>query len=99
MTSTVRARGGVAGSPVPAALHVDGTARVQEVHADALPLYASLLSAVGAHTGHPCVVNTSFNLAGEPIVSTPADGWATFLRSGIDALAVGPLLITREPPA
>jgi len=99
MTSTVAARGGLAGSPIPAALHVDGTARVQEVDPAVLPLYGALLAEVGARTGQPCVVNTSFNLAGEPIVASPADGWATFLRSGIDALAVGPLLITREPAA
>ena len=94
MTSTVAARD----ARVPAALHVDGSARVQEVHASDQPLYAALLQAVGDRTGIPCVVNTSFNLAGEPIVSTPADGYATFLRSGMDALAVGPLLVSREAP-
>ena len=94
MTSTVRALD----ERVPAALHVDGTARVQEVHDADLPLYARLLREVGERTGVPCVVNTSFNLAGEPIVSTPADGYATFLRSGMDALAIGPFLVARESP-
>ncbi len=93
MTSTVKAKD----ARIPAALHVDGTARVQEVHAADLPLYADLLREVGARTGIPCVVNTSFNLAGEPIVTSPADGYATFLRCGMDALAIGPFLIEREP--
>ncbi len=92
MTSTVPARD----DRVPAALHVDRSARVQEVHAVDQPLYAELLRQFGERSGVPCVVNTSFNLAGEPIVSTPADGYATFLRSGMDALAVGPLLVARE---
>jgi len=91
MTSTVP----VKGDPIPAATHVDGTARLQEVHADVQPRYAALLEAFGRRTGVPCVVNTSFNLAGEPIVNTPADGYGTFLRCGMDALAIGPFLVTR----
>lgn len=91
MTSVVPARD----QRVPAALHVDNTARVQEVHADATPLYARLLGEVGARSGIPCVVNTSFNLAGEPMVNSVADGFATFVRSDIDALAVGPFLVER----
>ena len=91
MTSVVPARD----QRVPAALHVDNTARVQEVHADATPLYAHLLSEVGERSGIPCVVNTSFNLAGEPMVNSVADGFGTFVRSDIDALAVGPFLVER----
>ena len=91
MTSTVPARD----ARVPGALHVDGTARVQEVHAEDLPLYAAMLARLGERTGLPCVINTSFNLAGEPIVSTVADGWSTFTRGGLDALAVGPFLVSR----
>ncbi len=96
MTSTVAASD-LGKRTIPAALHVDGTARVQEVYAEDLPLYADLLTRFGALTGVPCLVNTSFNLAGEPMVSTVADGYATFLRCGMDALAIGPFLITREP--
>ena len=92
MTSTVRARDPDA---LPGAVHLDGTARVQEVHADAQPLYARLLSEVGRRTGLPAVVNTSFNLAGEPMVASVADGWSTFLRTDIDALMVGPFLVER----
>ncbi len=91
MTSTVPARD----DRVPGALHIDGTARVQEVHAEDLPLYARLLRRLGEETGVPCVINTSFNLAGEPIVSNVADGWSTFTRGGLDALAVGPFLVSR----
>jgi len=91
MTSVVPARD----QRIPAALHVDGTARIQEVHADATPLYARLLSELGDRTGVPCVVNTSFNLAGEPMVNSVADGFGTFVRSDIDALAVGPFLVER----
>ena len=91
MTSVVPARD----DRIPSALHVDNTARIQEVHADATPLYARLLGEVGARTGVPCVVNTSFNLAGEPMVNSVADGFGTFMRSDIDALAVGPFLVER----
>ena len=92
MTATVRARDPAL---LPAALHVDGTARVQEVHADTQPIYARLLSEVGARTGIPAVVNTSFNLAGEPMVASVADGWSTFLRTDIDALLIGPFVMER----
>ena len=91
MTSTVSAKD----DRIPAALHVDGTARVQEVHMEDTPLFARLLTRFGEGSGIPCLVNTSFNLAGEPMVATAADGWATFLRSGMDALAIGPFLVTR----
>ncbi len=80
---------------IPSAVHIDGSARVQEVHAAEQPLYARLLAEVGARTGVPAVINTSFNLAGEPIVGSVADGWSTFLRTDIDALVVGPFLVER----
>ncbi len=91
MTSVVPARD----DRVPAALHVDRTARIQEVHPEDEPLYGALLSAVGARTGIPCVVNTSFNLAGEPIVTSADDGYKTFVRCEMDALAVGPFLVSK----
>ena len=50
---------------------------------------------VGARTGIPAVVNTSFNLAGEPMVASVADGWSTFLRTDIDALVIGPFVMER----
>ena len=81
---------------VPSAVHVDHTARIQVVDPAAEPLYTKLLLKFKERSGLGCVVNTSFNLAGEPIVNTPADGWATFARCGMDALAVGPFLVTRS---
>jgi carbamoyltransferase len=79
-----------------AVTHVDGSARVQTVFASETPLYHRLISEFGALTGTPVVLNTSFNLKGEPIVETPDDAIATFLASGMDALAVGPFLASRR---
>lgn len=72
-----------------AVTHVDGSARVQTVRAEQSPRYHRLLQAVGQRTGHPVVLNTSFNLKGEPIVSSPVAALATFTRSGLDALYIG----------
>lgn len=75
---------------VPAITHADGTARVQTVSADENPLYYELISRFDALTGVPMVVNTSFNDNEEPIVCTPADAVRCFLRTDLDALALGP---------
>ena len=83
-------------SPVPAVTHVDGSARVQTVHETTNPLYWRLLKAFEAKTGCPVVVNTSFNVRGEPIVCTPADAYTCFRRTHIDALALGPYLVTKS---
>ena len=82
-----------------AVTHVDGSARVQTVHADRSPLYHRLISAFGRETGVPAVLNTSFNLRGEPIVETPQDAVATFLESGMDALILGPFTAMRPSGA
>ncbi len=76
---------------IPAVTHIDGTARVHTVTAAANPLYHRLLSAFGARTGVPVLLNTSFNIQ-EPIVNTPAEAIATFLRSDMDLLAIGGFL-------
>jgi carbamoyltransferase len=81
---------------LPATTHVDGSARVQTVRAEANPLYARLLDEVESRTGHPVVLNTSFNLKGEPMVSSPVQALATFHRSGLDALYLGPCRIERK---
>jgi carbamoyltransferase len=78
---------------LPAVTHVDGSARVQVVAREEAPLFASLLAAVGARTGMSVLLNTSFNLRGQPIVRTPADAVATFCGSGLDALALGDRLV------
>ncbi len=72
-----------------AVTHVDGTARVQAVDAETSPRFHALLLACGARTGVPVLLNTSFNLSGEPIVTSAAEGYSTFRRSGIDLLVAG----------
>ncbi len=83
-------------SPLPAATHVDGSARVQTVHRETNPRFHGLLEAFAARTGCPALLNTSFNLRDEPIVCTPADALRSFLRCELDALVLGPFLLLRE---
>ncbi len=80
-----------------AVTHVDGSSRVQAIDPAQSPLFHRLAEQMGRVTGVPATLNTSFNLKGEPIVETPADAVATFLASGMDALAVGPFLTTGRP--
>ncbi len=80
-------------SLVPAVVHVDGSARPQAVTKRANPRYWKLLLAFEALTGLPIVVNTSFNVAGRPIVGTPDHAVEDFLAMGVDALAIGTVLI------
>jgi carbamoyltransferase len=82
-----------------AVTHVDGTARVQTVDRATAPLFHALLEAYGARTGIPVLLNTSFNLAGEPIVNKAVEGYSTFRRSGIDLLVAGNTLATRNKEA
>jgi carbamoyltransferase len=77
---------------IPAVTHVDGTARLQSVTPNANPLYHRLISRFAARSGVPMVLNTSFNLRGEPIVQRPAEAVADFLASDMDALFLGSLL-------
>jgi carbamoyltransferase len=76
-------------STIPAVTHVDYSARIQTVHSDTNPRYARLLSAFKHQTGCPVLVNTSFNVRGEPIVATPEDAFRCFMGSELDALAIG----------
>lgn len=78
----------------PGAVHADGTARPQSVTAVASPGFARILNAYKAITGLPCVINTSFNMHEEPIVCSAKDAVQAFLRSGCDALALGPFIAT-----
>jgi len=86
-------------STIPAVTHVDWSARVQTVHAETNPLYHALIERFGALTGCPLLVNTSFNVRGEPIVCTPEDAWRCFRRTGMDALVIGSFLLekARQP--
>ncbi len=83
-------------SDIPAITHVDYSARIQTVHRETNPRYHALLSAFKARTGCPVVVNTSFNVRGEPIVCTPEDAFRCFMGTGIEILAVGNCLLRKE---
>jgi carbamoyltransferase len=74
---------------LPAITHVDGSARLQTVDPEVSPLYHDLIEAFGTATGVPVILNTSFNLKGEPIVSSPAEAFSTFSRCGMDVLVLG----------
>jgi carbamoyltransferase len=80
---------------IQAVTHVDGTGRVQTVYRDASPLYYRLIERFGEATGIPMIVNTSFNLRGEPIVNTPREAFSTFSKSGMDLLVLGHCLIRK----
>jgi carbamoyltransferase len=87
-------------SSIPAVTHVDYSARIQTVHADTNPRYHALLQAFEAVSGCPVLVNTSFNVRGEPIVCTAADAWRCFMRTEMDALVIGNcLLLKPDQPA
>lgn len=81
---------------IPAVRHVDGTARIQTISRDQNPLYYDLIRAFQARTGVPILVNTSFNIRGDPIVATPRDALAAFWTSPLDALVIGPFLIQKD---
>ena len=81
---------------IPAVTHVDGTARLQTVGRDTSPLYHRLIETFGQATGVPVLLNTSFNLRGEPIVNTPEEAFSAFRRSEMDALVLGDFVIDKE---
>jgi carbamoyltransferase len=83
-------------SDIPAVTHVDYSARLQTVHADTNPRFHALLSAFKAATGCPVLVNTSFNVRGEPIVCTPEDAFACFMGSDIEMLVIGNCVLRKE---
>ncbi|MDP6116526.1 MAG: carbamoyltransferase C-terminal domain-containing protein, partial [Planctomycetota bacterium] len=83
-------------SDIPAVTHVDYSARIQTVHRETNPRYHKLLSAFKSRTGCPVLVNTSFNVRGEPIVCTPEDAFRCFMGTGIEALAIGNCLLRKE---
>jgi len=84
---------------LPAITHADGSARVQTVTPDVNPLFYRLIRKFGERTGAPVLLNTSFNVRGEPIVCTPENAYSTFLNTGIDALVIGSYLVTEKPAA
>jgi len=83
-------------SSVPAITHVDYSARIQTVHADTNPKYHAVISKFKEKTGCPLVVNTSFNVRGEPIICTPTDAFKCFMGTEMDVLAVGNYVLYKE---
>lgn len=83
-------------SEIPAVTHVDYSARVQTVHHETNPRYHALISAFKQRTGCPVLVNTSFNVRGEPIVCTPEDAFQCFMGTEIEALAIGNCFLRKE---
>ena len=83
-------------SSVPAITHVDYSARIQTVDAATNPRYHALISKFKEKTGYPLVVNTSFNVRGEPIVCTPTDAFKCFMETELDILVIGNYLLKKE---
>lgn len=90
----------VARSEIPAVTHVDYSARIQTVHKDTNPSYHEMIGAFFRKTGCPVIVNTSFNVRGEPIVMSPEHAYLCFMRTEMDYLALGPFLLDKrkQPP-
>jgi len=86
---------GDAGELIPAVNHL-GTGRLQTTRREWNPRYYRVVEKFGEATGVPVLMNTSFNLRGEPIVNTPQNAWSTFQSSGIDSLVMGPFLMRKD---
>ena len=82
---------------IPAVVHVDGSGRVQSVKREGNPRYYELIEEFERLAGTPLVLNTSFNLKGEPIVCSPRDAVQTFYTSGLDDLVIGNFSISKQP--
>lgn len=83
-------------SLIPAVTHVDCSARIQTVHHDTNPIFSEIISAFNEITGCPVVINTSFNVRGEPIVESPEDAYKCFMRTDMDYLVMGSHLLKKE---
>jgi len=83
-------------SEIPAVTHVDYSARIQSVHAETNPAYHALITEFYKQTGCPLVVNTSFNVRGEPIVCTPEDAFHCFMGTGIELLVIGNCMLVKN---
>ena len=83
-------------SDIPAVTHIDYSARIQTVHQETNPLYHALISAFKGLTGCPVLVNTSFNVRGEPIVCTVTDAFRCFMGTKIDMLIVGNSILHKD---
>lgn len=100
ITETDRERRGldmleVVRTEIPAVTHVDGSARLQTVERDGNPLFYDLMRQFQRETGCPVLINTSFNIRGEPIVESPADAYRCYMRTGMDAVALGSYVLVK----
>ena len=86
-------------SEIPAVTHVDYSARVQTVRRDTNPVFYDIMAAFEARTGCPVIVNTSFNVRGEPIVCTPEDAYRCFMRTDMDVLVLENFILLKEDQA
>jgi len=82
--------------PLPSITHVDHSARIQTINRGQDALYYDLIAAFGQRTGCPVLINTSMNVRGEPIVNTPEDSYRCFMRTEMDALAIGSFVLRKE---
>jgi carbamoyltransferase len=82
-------------SEIPAVTHVDYSARIQTVHAETNPRYHALIEAFKRRTGCPVLVNTSFNVRGEPIVCTPEDAFRCFMGTDMETLVAGNCVLSK----
>lgn len=83
-------------SDIPAITHVDYSARLQTVHKETNPRYYKLISQFEKNTGYAVIINTSFNVRGEPIVCTPEDAYKCFMRTNMDYLVLGNFILSKE---
>jgi carbamoyltransferase len=83
-------------SKLPATTHVDYSARVQTVHPETNPIFYNLIKEFEKKTGTPVIVNTSFNVRGEPIVCSPEDAYNCFMRTEMDYLVLGNFLLRKQ---
>lgn len=83
-------------SVIPAVTHVDGTARIQTVNEEDNPVYYGLINAFYRLTGVPVLLNTSFNIKGEPIIETPSDALKSFIKADMDCLCIGNYVVTKK---
>ena len=81
---------------IPAVVHVDGTCRPQSLEREANPRYYDILHGFHRETGVPVLLNTSFNVRGEPIVCRPVEALRCYLSTGMDALVLGPFLLRKD---
>ena len=84
------------GRGVPAVTHVDGSARLQTIKREDHPAFHDLIAEFDRRTGCPVLINTSFNVRGEPIVCSPADAYLCFMRTNMDALVLGNQILLKE---